>query len=92
MTAKTRITRDNLLTAPWSPMTDRPRVGYPFMAPVIAKRTITNPHGVQYNARVLTNRPGTRWWIEVESDHWLRLYLTTTSKRVRDEWIAAVAA
>lgn len=84
------MTAHDLLSQTWNCMRDRPTVNYPWRASTLAKCLITNENGVVYEAQVLTNRTGTRWWLEIQNNHWLTAYRTTTSKKLKDEWIGAL--
>lgn len=80
------MTAEHLLNISWSAMFDYPKVSYPHRHSVIARRDFINPHGVVYEGRIIANRKQTRWWLELQNQHWLRLYLSTTSKRVLEDW------
>lgn len=84
------LTLTDLYKRPWSGVYEYPNVGYPHRAEVLAENTYTSEHGVKYLSRVLTNRTRTRWWLEIKSEGWLKGYWTTTSRKLAEEWIAAV--
>lgn len=79
-----------LISSPWNCMSDRPRVGYPYRAAALYAGTVTNPNGVPFDVRVLTNRTKTRWWLEAAHDHWLIQYRTTASIKRRDYWLSVL--
>jgi hypothetical protein len=93
--ASSEMTLKELYETPWNCMSDYPKVGYPWRAPVLAKIDFKNENGVLLEARVVTNRTRNRFWIEIKySDNngfgSLHLYQTTTSKKKADLWIAAI--
>lgn len=63
----------------------RPKVHPPFMARKLAEGKFGF---TEY--RVTSNRKGTRFWLEVLAQGFLLDYLTTTSKKKADGWIAAI--
>lgn len=86
------MTAQDLMETPWSPMRDYPSVGFPHRHTVIASAELSNANGVRYDAEVITNRTRNRWWLCVlfQVSRTIRLYKTTTSASVRDQWTAAV--
>jgi hypothetical protein len=89
------MTLQELYEMPWNCMTNYPNVGHPWRAPVLALVRFNNEYGVPLEARVYTNRTRNRFWLEITYTNNggfgnLRLYLTTTSKKKADTWVAAI--
>jgi hypothetical protein len=61
----------------------------------VAESVITNEHGVQQRVTLVTNHPGTRWWVSaVYVNGWARASgtLSTGSRTKAEAWGAAIRA
>jgi hypothetical protein len=67
----------------------------PHRQETIAECTITNEYGVQRRVTLVTNHPGTRWWVfAVYVTGWARASgtLSTGSRTKAEAWEAAIRA